>query len=239
MVRAPQKSCPSLYKLFDRAQEAQLQAFFCQREFERQEWLRPLRENENVSNIRDLAMSLLSDERKERLKPLEQQAARVLSVTEPPGPFALEGLADTKLYASENAVLKSQKDQLAQSLWAYLNHRLVFEAVEGVLHEKFYRRYGKHYQTFHLKDDLSDGSAETGIGALIAEIEKRLDRGSGCDVHDFDFPSGEGEPARTMYLIYHPKPFASAQDMNEEGHRDTIYFRPPGEATVIHTPSRG
>lgn len=75
--------------------------------------------------------------------------------------------------------------------------------------------------------------------ALIAEIEARLDLGEGCRIERFDIPAEAGEPAAEMYIIYHPNPLTSAREIREDGERRTIYFRPPGEATVVFTPATG
>ena len=237
-MKSPQKSCPGLFRLIERAQVDHLVAFLSQGMFGKS-WLQKYKLHSDEPNVRERAFSILADQNKDRLRPLELEAARVINVEEARGQFALEGLAQTKLQVEELATFKDQKDDLARSIWIYLNHKMLFEAVEGVVHTKLYRQYGKHNETFRLDGPDEGGSKKIDVPALIREIEASLDRGTGAQVHEFDFPGDADDPPRKMYLIYHPKPFASARDLNEEGEQSTIYFRPPGEAMIIHTPSRG
>ena len=241
MPRTPHKSCPSLYHLVEHAEATHIASFLEQDEFSRQKWLAPYRQIECDTASRAVFDKLLHDESKSRLEPLEREAARVLTVAERRGQYALDGLAKSKLKQQDLARFQKQKDDLCRSLWVYLNHRLLFEAVESVLHLHLYRRYGKHYQSFQADPTSARPEAELAelLDRLIKEIEALLDRGSGCSVERFDLPAAAEHPAAEMYIIYHPNPLSSAREVRDDGERRTLYFRPPGEATVVFTPATG
>lgn len=241
MPRAPHKSCPSLYHLIEHTEANDIACFLGQDEFNRQKWLAQYCQLEHDTLDRGSFKKLLHDESKSRLEPLEREAARVLTVAERRGQYALDGLTKTKLKLEEFHEFKRQKDDLGRSLWVYSHHRPLFEAVESVLHLRLYRRYGKHYQSFQA--DTSSARPETDLAELldqlIREIEALLDRGSGCSIEHFDLPAEADHPAAEMYIIYHPNPLTSAREVREDGERRTLYFRPPGEATIVFTPATG
>lgn len=239
MVKSPGKSCPSLYQLIENVELGAFVSFLRQDEFSRQSWLDRYRDDEGADRVH--LEALLHEEKKSRLEPLEIEASRILQIAEARGQYALDGLARAKLKPAEQANLKAQRDEIHRSLWVYLNNRLLFEAVEGVLHHRLYRRYGKHYQSFRAaKPGEQDATSfEAMRDELIAEIESRLDMGVGCQVERFEVPSEHDMPAAEMYIIYHPNPPTSARELREDGERRRIYFRPPGEATIVYTPSTG
>jgi hypothetical protein len=71
------------------------------------------------------------------------------------------------------------------------------------------------------------------------EIEALLDRGGGCSIEPFVLSADADHPAAEMYIIYHPNPLTSEKEVREDGERRTLYFRPPGEATLVFTPATG
>ncbi len=239
MARTPSKTCPSLYHLFDNGQAEQIVEFLRQDEFQRQSWLEHYTVRLEQHDARAILMDMLHSEKKDWLTPLEREASRVLRVTERRGQFVLDGLAQSKLKPADLDTFKENKDELARSLWTYLQQRILFEAVESALHLRLYRQYGKHYQAFPVDSDRSTTPVEGAAERLVSDVEARLDQGKGCSVECFDVPADGDEPASEMFIIYHPNPFTSAREIREDGERHTIYFRPPGEATVVHTPGSG
>ncbi len=148
MVRAPAKTCPNLSRLFDDAETLLLAAFLQTKAFERLSWLERYRYSSSGPDGLYAARDMLRQEKKERLSPLETEAARVVTIAGHRGQFALEGLARTKLESDRMMVLFGQRDELARSLWAFINENSLFKAAENSLHLRLYRRYDKHYQTF-------------------------------------------------------------------------------------------
>jgi len=184
---------------------------------------------------------MLRQERKDRLGPLEAEAARIVTIASDRGEYVLEGLAKTKLEPDRTKVILNQRDKLARSPWAFVNENSLFEAAENSLHLRLYRRYDKHYQTF-IAEPSVDGGPDAGsavIDALLADLNKRLDRGDGYSIDRFDIPEDGDEPAAEMYLLFHPDPPASVREIDDNGNRSSIYFRPPGEAMIVYTPSTG
>src|SRR6056297_2420799 len=148
MVRAPAKTCPNLSRLFDDAEPTLLAAFFGSKIFERLNWLEPYRFDPDDPDGPASAREMLRKEKKDRLGPLESEAARIVNIARDQGEYVLDGLARTKLEPDRARELLSQRDRLARSLWVFANEHGLFEAAENSLHLRLYRRYDKHYQTF-------------------------------------------------------------------------------------------
>lgn len=241
MVRAPAKTCPNLSRLFDDAEPELLAPFLSAKAFERLNWLDKYRFDPNDTGSLDTASEMLRLEKKDKLAPLEGEAARIVTIAGGRGQFALEGLARTKLESDRMKALTGQKDELARSLWAFINETGLFEAAENSLHLRLYRRYDKHYQTFMAEPSL-EGGPDAGsalLDALLSDLNARLDRGDGYSIDKFDIPADGDDPTAEMYLLFHPDPPTSVREIDDDGNRSRIYFRPPGEAMIVYTPSTG
>ena len=241
MVRAPAKTCPNLFRLFDEAEPMFLAAFFESQIFERLNWLKSYRFDPVNADGASSASEMLHKEKKDRLGPLESEAARIINIASDRGEYVLDGLARTKLDPVRARDLLNQRDRLARSLWAFANEHGIFEAAENSLHLRLYRRYDKHYQTF-MADPSVDGGPDAGselLEQLLADLSERFDRGEGYSIDKFDIPEDGEEPAAEMYLLYHPDPPTSVREIDDDGNRSSIYFRPPGEAMIVYTPSTG
>lgn len=241
MVRAPAKSCPNLSRLFDDAEPRLLSGFLESKAFERLKWLETYKFDRENPEGPSTAREMLRKEKKDRLGPLESEAARIVTIASDRGEYVLEGLANTSLEPDDAKTLLNQRDKLARSLWAFANEHGLFEAAENSLHLRLYRRYDKHYQTF-MAEPSADGGPDAGsvlLDALLADLNKRLDRGDGYSIDRFDIPEDGAEPAAEMYLLFHPDPPTSVREIDDDGNRSSIYFRPPGEAMIVYTPSTG
>lgn len=241
MVRAPAKTCPNLSRLFDDAEPKLLSGFLESKAFERLNWLATYKFDPDNPDGPLVARNMLQQEKKDRLGPLEAEAARIVTIASDRGEYVLEGLANTSLEPDDAKKLLNQRDKLARSLWAFANNHGVFEAAENSLHMRLYRRYDKHYQTFMAEPSV-DGGPDAGsavLNALLADLNKRLDRGDGYSIDRFDIPEDGDEPAAEMYLLFHPDPPTSVREIDDDGNRSSIYFRPPGEAMIVYTPSTG
>jgi hypothetical protein len=241
MVRAPAKSCPNLCRLFDDAEPTLLSGFFESKAFERLNWLATYKFDPDNPDGPSIARNMLLQEKKDRLGPLEAEASRIVTIASERGEYVLEGLASTSLEPDDARALLNQRDKLARSLWAFTNEHGLFEAAENSLHLRLYRRYDKHYQTF-MAEHSADGGPDAGsalLEELLADLNKRLDRGDGYSIDRFDIPKDGDEPAAEMYLLFHPDPPTSVREIDDDGNRSSIYFRPPGEAMIVYTPSSG
>lgn len=241
MVRAPTKTCPNLSRLFENAEAAPLADFLASSAFELLRWLDKYKFERDDPAGPGSARAMLEQEKKERLSPLENEAARIATIAGGRGQYALDGVARTKLDTYRLRTLQGQRDEMARSLWAFTNENALFEAAENSLHLRLYRRYDKHYQTFLVEPSGKDGQGmeRLPLESLLAELSVKLDRGEGYDIDRFDIPEDGEEPAAEMYMLFHPDPPTSVRDMDEEGNRSRIYFRPPGEAMIVYTPTTG
>lgn len=241
MVRVPTKTCPNLHRILAEAPADLLSGFLASRQFEKLSWLDQYRFDPDDRTGGDRATQMLVDEPKARLLPLESEAARVLNIAGTRGQFVLEGLVREDSDQQLGRAFLNQSDELARSLWCWLTCMQLFEAAESVLHLRLYRRYDRHYQTFLAaptgEDDRDVGSQV--LGEFVKELQEGLQRGSGCVTDRFDIPAEGDEPAAEMYLIRHPNLPTAAREIDEEGRVAKFYFRPPGEAMVVYTPSTG
>ena len=241
MVRAPAKTCPNLSRLFDDAEPELLSGFLESKAFERLTWLVPYKFDPNNPDGPTAARNMLPQEKKDRLGPLEAEAARIVTIASDRGEYVLQGLATTTLEPDRANELLNRRDKLARSLWAFTKEHALFEAAENSLHLRLYRRYDKHYQTF-MAEPSADGGPDAGselLKELLVDLNKRLDRGDGYSIDKFEIPEDGDEPAAEMYLLFHPDPPTSVREIDDDGNRSSIYFRPPGEAMIVYTPSTG
>jgi hypothetical protein len=119
MVRAPARTCPNLSRLFDDAEPTLLSGFLAGKAFERLNWLSAYKFDPNNQEGSAAARNMLIKEKKDRLGPLEAEAARVVTIASDRGDYVLEGLAKTSLEPERAKALANQRDKLARSLWAY------------------------------------------------------------------------------------------------------------------------
>ncbi|MGF1500468.1 MAG: hypothetical protein ACFBSD_01515 [Paracoccaceae bacterium] len=241
MARAPAKTCPNLSRLFDEAEPTLLAAFLSRKIFEKFGWLQRYRFDPEHPDGPSSARAMLRNEKKNQLRPLEDEAARIVTLARDQGAYVLDGLAGTKLEPDGFRAFRNQRDKLARSLWAFINENGLFEAAQNSLHLRLYRRYDKHYQTF-MADPLVDGGPDACnalLDELLVDLNKRLDRGDGYSIDKFHIPEDGDEPAAEMYLLFHPDRPTSVREIDDDGNRSSIYFRPPGEAMIVYTPSIG
>jgi hypothetical protein len=241
MARAPTKTCPKLHRILTEAPIELLARFLAAKPFEKLAWLSAYRIDPADQHARDQAARMLAVEPKAKLQSLETEAARVITIADKRGQFVLERLVRNVADRGLGLAYRQQPDELARSLWCWLDQVKQFEAAESILHLKLYRRYDKHYQTF-LAAPTSGNGRHDGAKALadfIAELEEGLDRGSGCRTDRFDIGEDGDEPAAEMYLIRHPNLPTVAREIDDKGEVSSFYFRPPGEAMVVFVPSTG
>ncbi len=119
-----------------------------------------------------------------------------------------------------------------------MNSRPAFENAESFHFARQFRDYGKMYDAFEVELDkavvLKAGSIDE--AALAAKITKVLELKTACTVKAFDLPATTAHEASIMLIVRHGGPLSSVYDHRDDGRRNTIYFRPPNEATLIYTP---
>ena len=80
MVRTPTKTCPNLTRLFNDADPTLLSAFLWSRSFERLDWLKNYQFEPDDPEGPASATTMLHQENKDRLGPLEAEAARIATL---------------------------------------------------------------------------------------------------------------------------------------------------------------
>lgn len=241
MVRAPTKTCPNLHRVLTEAPPDLLARFLKAKPFQKFEWLARYGFAPDDPDGRDHAVQMLGEQLKATLLPLETEATRIITIAGPRGQCALEGLMRDQ--GDEEAIrdFLAQADELARSLWTWLEITRLFEAAENVLHLRLYRRYEKHYQTFQAAPASSDGTHvdSKALKDFLTDLEDGLKRGKGCKTERFDIPAEGEEPEAEMYIIRHPNLPTAAREIDDNGTVSKFYFRPPGEAMVVFVPSTG
>jgi len=241
MVRAPTKTCPNLYRILTDAPVEFRSRFLAAKAFDKLDWLAAYRFDPASPHSYSQSARMLTDEPKAKLLPLETEATRITIIAGKRGQFALEGLVRKAADDEIGPAFQRHSDELSRSLWCWLDQKKLFEAAENVLHLKLYRRYDKHYQTFLAAPTSENGRGDGAkpIADFIADLEKGLDRGSGCRTDRFDIAAEGDDPAAEMYVIRHPNLPTVAREIDDAGEVSNFYFRPPGEAMVVFVPSTG
>ncbi len=209
--------------------------------FEKLDWLERYRPEPNDTDGFSSAFQMLEAEPKARLLPLETEAVRIITMAKDRGHVALDGVIASESDEAGRKAFVEGRDELARSLWAYIEAHKLFEAAENTLHLRLYRRYDRHYQTF-MAVPVGEGEGDhdrQSFDALVEQLTKELDRGAGYRVDRYDIPSEGDDPASEMYLIRHPNLPTAAKEIDDDGSISKFYFRPPGEAMVVFTPSTG
>ncbi|SDX60897.1 hypothetical protein SAMN05444276_11115 [Paracoccus sanguinis] len=116
MVRAPARSCPALSRLFGDADASMIAAFLRMRVFDKLAWLVDYYFDPDEADGNVPAAAMLREQRKEKLSPLETEAARIVTMSSDRGQFALDGLVRSKLATEQKREFEGQRDALARSL---------------------------------------------------------------------------------------------------------------------------
>lgn len=203
------------------------------------ELLAELDEQDRITAFRRSLTEALLPFGHDELQPLEHRCRRVRRLADGKGPSSLEMIAGRQFDDGRRQEFMSQPDRLCRSIWAFLNERDAFEDAESFYFARQFRDYGRLYDAFEV--DLGSpqilDAASIDAAALAAKITKNLDLKTACTVKAIDLPETSTHPASVMLIVRHGGPLSSVHDHRDDGHRRTIYYRPPNEATLIYTPS--
>ncbi len=97
MAKSPRKSCPNLFRLIEEGETEMFAEFLAMRPFERMNWLKNYLDDLEGGIASTSPNEMLSQEKKDRLAPLETEAARVVKIAGQNGQLVLEGLARKNL----------------------------------------------------------------------------------------------------------------------------------------------
>jgi hypothetical protein len=175
------------------------------------------------------------------VRPLENDAQRVLTLAEGRGCEALSQVANQQLQGRLRDEYDAQPDALSRSAWAFLSEPRIFEVAESLFYANHYRNFGKIYEAYEVDlDGMSglDWNPEL-AQALECRITEMLGLKGRCTVSYLSVPRAGNDRDAIMLIIRHGGPLSSVADHRDDGQRRTIYYRPPNEATLIFSPETG
>jgi hypothetical protein len=194
-----------------------------------------------VEMFRQRLIQTLSEFDQDELQPAEQRARRIRSLADGKGVTSLTTIVEQRLDGGQSEQFERQPDQLCRSIWVYLNAYKTFADAESFHFARQFRDHGKLYDAFEveLENHMALDAAAIDEAALATKIKDMLELKPeiSCEVKALNLPATDSHPASIMLIVRHGGPLSSVHDHRHDGRRDTIYYRPPNEATLIYTPS--
>lgn len=196
-------------------------------------------DDQAIDMFRREIINILSDFDPDELRPAEKRCRRIRALSEGKGVTSLRTIVDQRLTNEQLQEFERQPDPLCRSIWVFLNARGTFEDAESFHFARQFRDYGKLYDAFEVELETGAAMEAASIdeGMLAAKITTELELKTACTVKALDLPATDAHPASIMLIVRHGGPLSSVRDHRDDGRRDTIYYRPPNEATLIYTPS--
>jgi len=198
-------------------------------------------DDDAVETFRQELIRLLSGFAPDELRPAEQRARRIRTLSEGKGTSSLRTIVEQQLDDEQSETFERQLDPLCKSIWTYLEARETFEDAESFHFARQFRDYGKLYDAFEVElanhadldaGALDEAALETKIKGIL-ELKPDIS----CKVKALDLPPTDAHPASIMLIVRHGGPLSSVYNYRGDGRRSAIYYRPPNEATLIYTPS--
>ena len=198
-------------------------------------------DDDAVEAFRQELIRLLSTFAPDELRPAEQRARRIRTLSDGKGTSSLRTIVEQQLDDEQSETFEHQLDPICKSIWTYLNARETFEDAESFHFARQFRDHGKLYDAFEVELENSAGLEAGAIdeAALEARIKDILELKPeiSCKVKALDLPATDAHPASIMLIVRHGGPLSSVYNYRGDGRRSAIYYRPPNEATLIYTPS--
>ena len=192
-----------------------------------------------ISDERDSLITFVADQDPEIRAQLEILCREVVELGEGKGATSLLTAAGRKLLNVEFDAFDRQPDCLCKSAWTRVNHPSVFEDAQSFYAARQYRDHGKLYSAFEVDiDDAADARAEDlDLDAFRAKVAEVLELKGGTTATALDLPETEAHPPSVMVALRHGGRLSSVKDHRDDGHRETLYYRPGNEAVFIYTPA--
>lgn len=173
----------------------------------------------------------------DRLQHIEAQARRVTAIAQPNADLLLRKLVE----ANPSKTLTdfaSQRDEIARSLWCYVNAPLLFANAERAVQMHHYRDFKKLYEAYELENPVPITADRIDGQKLGEEIAAKLHLDDVCQVDAVDLPTADGGAPAIMIVITSAGVFSSQKAV--QGRKlTTLYYRPPNEAVLVYTPMNG
>ncbi len=202
----------------------------------------PVQEGDDaVEAFRQKLIGLLSGFAPDELRPTEQRARRIRTLSDGKGISSLQTIVEQQFDDEESEAFDQQPDALCRSIWTYLHATETFEDAESFHFARQFRDHGKLYDAFEVELEnqadldasaIDEAALETRIKGIL-ELKPEIS----CKVKALNLPATGTHPASIMLIVRHGGPLSSVYNYRNDGRRRAIYYRPPNEATLIYTPS--
>ena len=186
-----------------------------------------------LENITEALKALKSD----RINLIEIETRRVTLMTDNTADAMLRRLAEDPRFAAKEG-LKTQRDAVARSLWAYLHAIALFEAAERAMQVQVYREHGTLYEAWSIDASIPLAAAGVDHDALSTEIAERLQHDDGCKVEAVDLPADSGESQDVLIAVTFFGAYASLKTVQPDKSTKLLYFRPPDEMLLVYSQAR-
>ena len=196
-------------------------------------------DDEAVDAFRQNLIESLSVFNADELWPAEQRCRRIRALADGKGVASLTTIVDRQFDNERSQAFRNQPDPLCRSIWTFLNARQTFEDAESFHSVRQFRDYGNFYDAFEVELESAGvlDAACIDEDALAAKVTSVLELRTACTVTAIDLPQTESHQASIMLIVRHGGPLSSVSHHRDDGRRNTIYYRPPNEATLIYTPA--
>lgn len=175
--------------------------------------------------------------RSDRMALIEVEARRIIVMTDATPEALLRRLAEDRRFGAADG-LRSQRDSVARSLWAYLRAFQLFEAAERAMQVRIYRDHGKLYEAWSIDTSIPLTAEAVDEEALAHEIAARLQHDDGCKVEAVDLPSDEGGSRETLIAVTFYGAYSSQKTVLPNKTTEIFYYRPPDELLLVYSKDR-
>jgi hypothetical protein len=231
------RGAPELSRLFVEAPIELLTEFLSPRQFP--EFLAEAMSSLPVDEgeCRQALKSHLKKLRYDRAALIEVEARRVMAMTDETPEVLLRRLGEDLRFGAA-AGLRSQRDPIARSLWAYLMAKPLFEAAERGMQVRVYRDHGKLYEAWSIEMPIPLTAQAVDEEALAQEIAARLQHEDGCKVEAVDLPSDDGDSREVLVAVTFFGAYSGQRTVHPDKTIGIFYFRPPDELLLVYSPTR-
>ncbi|RDD64194.1 hypothetical protein DU478_21515 [Thalassococcus profundi] len=187
-----------------------------------------------------LPVVLFSTFGKEVLEAVETHAERIVELAEGNGVQSLKTIIGQTVTEEEHILFEKQLDELCRSCWAFTNLEVAFQNAESFNQARQDRDRGNICSNFALDipEDIEATADSVDEAALTEKLRSVLDLRHDPKLTAIDLSATEEHPSSVMLIVRHGGDLSSVYVHTEEGSRQSLYYRPQDEITLIYTPAK-